>query len=263
MILLRVTVPHRLLHFVKIKFGDTFSKQSTNAMTKAKANKFVKLFAQVHLLHTQHSSLFCSSTISLSVSVSLFVSLSLSLLNLTFHQKILRKLKSKRVLTSMESFGTVAGEAIALEKSSDRLISKEAEMNLMASNQLLTPKPVETVEPVVLVKSIDVPISDELKIIHVKSPHPKPHPPPNVRRATTIASAITNLKRPTRFLDGNLPRPPSPEIGKFASAKITSPSRTKPLQTEAETPLKSSLDRDLEEIREGVLMGLLGGEARA
>jgi hypothetical protein len=37
------------LHFVKINYADTFARQSSTAMTKAKANKYVKLFAQVTL----------------------------------------------------------------------------------------------------------------------------------------------------------------------------------------------------------------------
>jgi hypothetical protein len=158
----------------------------------------------------------------------------------------------------MESFGTVAGEAITLEKSSDRLISKELEMDLLASNQLLSPKPLEPVESMEPIVEEAVP--NEFKGIYLMSPEPKPHTPPSLR-PSTIVTAVTGLKRPTRFLDSSNPppRPPSPEIGKYASVKISSRSQG-PIE---EDKPKSSLDRNLEEIREDVLMDLIGGEERA
>lgn len=150
-------------------------------------------------------------------------------------------MKSKRVLTSLESFGTVSGDAIALENSSDRLVSEQVEMDLLA-NQSLAQKQLETEKPP----------SRELKL-EVKPPDPKPHTPPTIRPTASLLRATVMLhKRGTKFVDNPPPRPSSPEMGKYASMKIKSPSKS-----------KSALDKNLEEIREGVLMELLGGDEKA
>lgn len=117
-------------------------------------------------------------------------------------------------------------------------------MDLM-SNQLLTPRQVEE-------EILPIP-STEMKLEIIQSPEPKPHTPPVIKSVPPALLRTTIIhKRVTKFVNNSNSqvRPPSPEMGKFASIKINSPSKSK----------KSSLDKNLEEIREGVLMELLGGE---
>lgn len=197
----------------------------------------------------------------------------------------------------MESFGTVMGEAITLnDNNNDSILSDEVKLGIAPIRPLSSPSNIienesnktgsenspkkiknesesenEKGKEKEKLKEVDMEIENFPKISKITSPIP---PPPIIRKSfvdmkgnddqtkhTPKENNFSTYKRKrTVFGVKELPRPTSPEVGKFDSVKIVK--NQEPVVENSIKVGKSSLEKDLDEIREEVLMELLNPEEK-